>query len=173
MTARALAIALAAALLLAGLQTLRLSREQAAHAETRREHAEQMAELERKAREETEAAREEERRRTAEVQKAADEAHRDLDRARADAAAAADAGQRLRAQLAAITSSCRRPASGPAAPGSSPPADAAVDLLAIVQQRLDEAADGIARHADEARAAGRACERAYDSLTPKPAALGQ
>jgi hypothetical protein len=35
-----------------------------------------------------------------------------------------------------------------------------------VQRRLDEAADRIARHADEARAAGLACERAYGALTP-------
>ena len=161
---RALAVALAAALWIAGLQTYRLAREQAAHADTRAQHAEHIADMERVAREAVEAARAEEQRRTAEVQKAADEAHKSLARARADAVAATDAGQRLRERIAAITASCGRAASDPATAGSSSPASATADLLADVQRRLDEATDGIARFADQAHAAGAACQRSYDSL---------
>lgn len=110
------------------------------------------------------AARAEEARRTAAVQKEADHARQDLTRAQADAAAAADAGQRLRAALAAARRSCPAAAGSPAAVGS-PPADPAEGVLADVQRRLDEAADGIAAHADAARIAGQACQRAYNALT--------
>lgn len=84
---------------------------------------------------------------------------------RAAAAAAADAGQRLRNQLAATRARCGAP--HPPAVSSSAPAPAAEDLHAYVQRRLDEAADGIARYAGEAAAAGRACERSYDALTAR------
>jgi hypothetical protein len=162
---RTAAVALALALAAAGLQTYRMAREQARHADTRARHAEQVADLERASREAALAARTEERRRTAEVQKAADEAHQALERARADAAAATDAGQRLRDRLASLTATCGR-ASGDAGPAvSGPSAVATAHLLADVQRRLDEAADGIARHADAARAAGLACQRSYDALT--------
>ena len=153
------------ALLAVGLQTYRLASEQAAHADTRAQHAEHIADLERDAREAVLAARTEERRRTEEVQKAADEAHQALERARADAAAAADAGQRLRDRIAAITATCGRATSDPGPASGSAPAVATADLLARVQQRLDESADAIAAHADAARAAGLACERSYDALT--------
>ena len=156
---------LVGALLAVGLQTYRLASEQAAHADTRAQHAEHMANLERDAREAVLAARTEERLRTAEVQKAADEAHQALARARADAAAAADAGQRLRDRIAAITATCGRATSDPGPASGSAPAVAAADLLADVQRRLGEAAQGIAAYADAARAAGLACERSYDALT--------
>ena len=165
MITRLLAAALVAAMLLTGVQTYRLAREQAAHADTRAQHAEHIADLERDAREAVLAARNEERRRTAEVQKSADEAHESLARARADAVAATDAGQRLRDRVAAITATCGRAASDTGLAGSSAPAVATADLLADVQRRLDEAADGIARFADQARAAGIACERSYKALT--------
>ena len=162
---RTAAVAIALALAAAGLQTYRLAREQARHADTRARHAEQVADLERASREAALAARTEERRRTAEVQKAADEAHDALARARADAAAANDAGQRLRDRVAALTATCGR-ASGDTSPAASgPSAVATADLLADVQRRLDAAADGIAAHADAARAAGLACQRSYDALT--------
>jgi hypothetical protein len=162
---RTAAVALALALAAAGLQTYRLAREQARHADTRARHAEQVADLERASREAALAARTEERRRTAEVQKAADEAHDALARARADAAAATDAGQRLRDRVAALAATCDRTAGDAGSAGSGPAAVATADLLAIVQRRLDAAADGIAAHADAARAAGLACQRSYDALT--------
>ena len=164
---------LVAALLALGVQTLRLSDEIAAHADTRAQHAEHVADLERAAREAAEAARTEERRRTAEVQKVADEAHANLARARADADAAADAGRRLRDRIAALTSTCRAANSyTPTATGGAA-AVATADLLADVQRRLGEASDRIAEYADAARTAGQACERVYDAVgsPPDPAPL--
>lgn len=79
-------------------------------------------------------------------------------------AAAADAGQRLRARLAAAqTASC---AGDPAAAQSGPAAGATADLSADVHRRLDEAADGIARFAEQAAIAGETCQRAYGALRP-------
>ncbi|SNS52910.1 Protein of unknown function [Sphingomonas laterariae] len=93
------------------------------------------------------------------------EAHaQEMDGARRDAAGAVAAGDRLRAQIGGIIAACRT-ASNPAPAGGGAAAGSALDLLPELQRRLDEAADAIARHADAARAAGRACERSYDALT--------
>ena len=152
------------------VQTLRLGAEQKAHADTRAGHAEQLRMLANAGRNAEAAARAEEQRRSAELQKVANEATHALDRARADAAAAAAAGQRLRDRLATVASACRAGPGDPVPAAPGPAASSPADLLAYVQRRLDEAADGIARHADAAGAAGRACERAYDSLTRRSTA---
>ena len=156
---------LVAALLAVGLQTYRLASEQAAHADTRAQHAGHIADLERDAREAVLAARTEERRRTEEVQKAADEAHQALERARADAAAAADAGQRLRDRIAAITATCGRAVSDPGSASGSAPAVATADLLADVFSEMERAGRAMAEEADRRGIAGAACERSYDALT--------
>lgn len=166
---RALPWLLLAALALAGLQTYRLAVEQGAHARTQRDHAQQLGALERTAGEAVTAARAEEGLRFTALWEILNETQADRDRARADAAGAADAGVSLRRRIAALTAGCGAAGSDSAPAGSSPPADATADLLADVQRRLDEAADGIARHADEAHIAGRACERAYDALKPPDA----
>jgi len=74
-------------------------------------------------------------------------------------------GQQLRARLAAVQAErCR---ADPQAAGASAPAAGRGDpgdLPAVVQRRLDEAADGIARHADTARIRGLSCEGSYDAL---------
>ena len=108
--------------------------------------------------------RKEEGRRVAALQGVIDESKKDLEGARAAAVAAFDAGQRLRDQLAAL----RRSRSGPnpAVAIGGTPADAAEGVLAIVQRRLDESADRVAEFATQSYIAGRACERAYQSLTP-------
>lgn len=93
-----------------------------------------------------------------------DAKNKEIEQAHADADAARNAGDRLRVEISRHRAACR--SGNPALAGSSAAAGTTGDLLAYVQLRLDEAADGIARHADEARAAGRACERAYDALTP-------
>lgn len=165
MMTRALAAALAAALLLAGVQTYRLANERTAHAETRAAHALQMNIMFEAARLADEQARAEEQRRTAEVQKAADEAYQAMERARADAAAAADAGSRLRQHIATLTATCRRTASNTATASAGAPTDTTADLLARVQQRLDDAAEQLARFADDTHTAGRACQQSYDALT--------
>lgn len=164
MLARALPWLLVAALALAGLQTYRLAVEQGAHARTQRDHAQQLGAIERAAGEAITAHRAEEARRFSALWEILNETQADRDRARADAAGAADAGVSLRRRIAALTAGCRATASNSAPAGSSPPADSTADLLADLQRRLDEAADGIARHADDAHIAGRACERAYNAL---------
>ena len=166
---RALPWLLLAALALAGLQTYRLAVEQGAHARTQRDHAQQLGALERTAGEAVTAARAEEGLRFTALWEILNETQADRDRARADAAGAADAGVSLRRRIAALTAGCRAAASDSAPASSSPPADTTADLLADVQRRLDAAQDGIARHADEAHIAGRACERAYDALKPPDA----
>lgn len=163
---RILTAGLLAAAAVAGVQSWRLASEQAAHSDTRARHANQIAELADAARQAESAARTEEQRRTAEVQKAADDARQAMERARADAVAAADAGDRLRKRIATLTAaSCAGP-SGAAIASGGAPADATARMLADVQRRLDEAANRIARFADSAHAAGRACESGYNALTP-------
>lgn len=108
--------------------------------------------------------RKEEGRRIAALQGVIDESKKDLEGARAAAAAASDAGQRLRDQLAALRR--RGLGTNSASAGSGKAADATGDLLTQLQRRLDAAADGTSRFADESHIAGRACERAYQSLTP-------
>jgi hypothetical protein len=150
---RFLAAALIAVITLAGIQSLRLSAEREGHANTKRAHAEAVAKA-------IAEAREEERRRTVKVQEAADAALAALARAHRDRTAAVSAARRLQQHADSLAAACRAPA---AASGEASPAPG--DLLADMLRRIDDAAGAIAAHADEARIAGAACERAYDSLT--------
>ena len=112
------------------------------------------------------AQREEEARREDEIKKVVTDARLQTHRAQRDAAGARAAGDSLRDELArARARSCVSGQDSATAP-RGPPADATERMLADVQRRFDEATDGIAEHADRAIAAGRACERAYDALTP-------
>lgn len=90
------------------------------------------------------------------------DAHTKTQAAEAAAATARAAGQRLRGQLAALAAASCSPAGAAAAAGTGPTAEAARDLLADVQRRLDQAQDDIAGFADAASAAGATCERLYD-----------
>lgn len=99
-------------------------------------------------------------RRLAAQQEIAHAADLAVSRARADADAAAGAAGRLRRRIAAIQADAR--ASDPAAAGAGP-ADRLGDALAACADRYR----GVAAAADHAITAGRACERAYDSLTPE------
>ena len=102
-------------------------------------------------------------RRFAAMQEITDEAIAEKDKARADADAAAAAGARLRAKIRDLTLSIAR--HDPASAGNGAATGTAADLLDGLFGRLEEAENGIARYADEASAAGRACERSYDALT--------
>ena len=84
------------------------------------------------------------------------------------AGAAADAaGNRLRQQVARLVADAKaRPVAcvtGAGTPAAAGPA--AIDLLAELHSRTDEAAGQLAAVADEARIRGLACERAYDAVT--------
>lgn len=159
-----LALALVAALVALGVQSLRLSTERESHAQTRRAHAEQLAALAETARQAEAREREREQRWAQEREEIIHDANQREARARADLAGAADAGRRLREQIASLTARCRAASADPAPAGAGPAADATERVLADVQRRLDEAQDRVAGFADQAHGAGRACERAYDSL---------
>lgn len=87
--------------------------------------------------------------------------------ARADAAVAAGAADKLRRYTATLAARCDRPAVDTSAGGGSAPAASTGDLLADMQRRLDEAAGGIGKYADDTSIAGDTCERQYDSLETK------
>lgn len=79
-------------------------------------------------------------------------------------AASADAGRRLREELAA--QQARFCTGDPAVAGSREAAAAAADLHADVSRRLEEATDGVAEFAERAAIAGEACFGAYGALKP-------
>ncbi|WP_261526444.1 DUF2514 domain-containing protein [Burkholderia multivorans] len=110
---------------------------------------------------ELKAERDEYQRRTAAQQENANHAAKERDLARADAAAAASAADGLRKQVATLIERARHPA---ATTGSAAAGDA-LDLLADVLGRADEAAGELAKIADERGIAGKQCEADYDSLT--------
>lgn len=91
----------------------------------------------------------------------AENASKQRDQARAAADAADAAAVRQRKQLAELIALAR----DPAAPAGSATAGGALDLLADLFGRTDEAAGEFARIADERGIAGRQCESDYDALT--------
>ncbi|SFB61668.1 DUF2514 family protein [Delftia tsuruhatensis] len=84
-------------------------------------------------------------------------------RAAADADAARAAAGRLRGDLADYITAHRAAANARASAGQCAPDTGALDLLAELQRRADERAGALARIADNARARGGACERAFDA----------
>lgn len=156
--------AIAWAFAIAGCLTAvgQLKTERTAHANTRAEQAAQIARMEADARQAEARHRRVEGELTARILEDNYEAQTRLDKAVDDLAAASAAGQLLRKQLAALTAASCAPAAATAAAGDGPAAQAARDLLANVQRRLDEATEGIAGFADAASTAGAVCERAYD-----------
>lgn len=110
------------------------------------------------------AALDEGNRRTAAVQKEVEDARKKSDALEGAVAGAAAAGRGLRDELAAARA--RACIADTTTSGGSQAAEAAERMLADVQRRLDEAQERVARHADQARIAGLACEGSYRALTP-------
>ncbi len=109
-------------------------------------------------------AREKEQRRQAEIDKVTQDAEKQIARAESDAAAASAAADSLHEQarrLAARASQCAGN-SAPAQPGQAVTQPGVV--LADVLGRADKRAGELAAAYDRSRAAGLACERAYDAL---------
>lgn len=109
--------------------------------------------------------RDEEQRRQADIEKVRDYAREQIERAQADAAAAADAADGLRKQARRLAARASQAGSHSAAAGGSKTAPGAAVVLADVLARADQRAGELASAYDRARAAGNACERAYDALT--------
>lgn len=104
-------------------------------------------------------ARAEEQRRTQAQAEIAQDATQALDQARADARAAGDVSERLRARIAELL------AQRPAPAGGGAPAHTADAMLAELFRRADARAGSLAADLDASRLAGLACERSYDALT--------
>lgn len=103
-------------------------------------------------------------RRTAAVQTEVENARKKVTDLEGAVASAADAGQRLRDELArARRLAC---ATDPATASGSSAAEAAERVLADVQRRLDEAQERVAQYADRTRIASETCASSYRALTP-------
>lgn len=112
------------------------------------------------------AARAEEQRRQSTIDQVRKDAEQQIARAETDAAAAADAAVGLREQarrLAARAGQCA--GNSGATPGGAAEAEPGL-VLADLLGRVEAEGRRMAETADRARAAGIACERAYDSLVP-------
>lgn len=165
-----LGVALAAALAWGGVQTVRLSNEREAHADTRAAYSEAGRVAAAARAKESETNRTEEARREAAKQKEITHAQEQRRAAVAAAARADRAADGLRDQLATFVSAARAraatPDPGPA--GGSPPAGSDLDLLAELYRRADARSGELAKALDVSRAAGLTCERLYEALTAAP-----
>lgn len=106
---------------------------------------------------------EETKRRIDAQQEVVNHARQETIQARSDAVLATDAATRLRNHIRTLR--CSPTSDHPPATSGSQTTSTAADLLDNVQRRSDDAADAIARYADESRIAGQACVRAYESLS--------
>lgn len=86
-----------------------------------------------------------------------------LEAAASDAGRARAAAAGLQRDIADYITAHRRAAQSRAAAGQCAPSGAAIDMLADLQRRADARAGELAAIADDARARGAACERAYDA----------
>lgn len=109
-------------------------------------------------------AREEEQRRQAEIDKVRQDAEQQIARAESDAAAAASAADSLHEQARRMAARASQCTSNPGAAITGQAAGQAGLVLADVLRRSDERSGQLAAAYDRARAAGLACERAYDAL---------
>jgi hypothetical protein len=114
----------------------------------------------------TEAARIEEQRRNVAHQGAINAAETRTRAARLGAAAARDAGERLREYAASLAVGCSAPASDPPATGASAPATNPGLVLAGLFDSARSEAIRIAALATERGIAGETCVAAYGGLTP-------
>jgi len=107
---------------------------------------------------------EEQRRQTA-INQVANDARQQQVAAVADAAVADAAGERVREQAGKLAAGSNCTASDSLAAQRSASATRAAMVLSDLFQRADKRAGELARAYDAARGAGRACERAFKSLS--------
>ncbi|XEI31175.1 DUF2514 domain-containing protein [Aeromonas veronii] len=109
-------------------------------------------------------AREEEQRRQASIDKVRDDAEKQIARAESDALAARDAADGVLEQAKRLAARAGKCPSNPSATQSGTTATEPGVVLADVLGRADARAGELAAAYDRSRAAGLACERAYDAL---------
>lgn len=109
-------------------------------------------------------AREEEQRRQASIDKVRDDAEKQIARAESDALDARDAADGVLEQAKRLAARAGKCPSNPSATQSGAPAAEPGVVLADVLGRADARAGELAAAYDRSRAAGLACERAYDAL---------
>ncbi|MDA8455252.1 DUF2514 domain-containing protein [Acidovorax sp. GBBC 3334] len=153
-------------------QTVRLASAKNAHAQTVAAFNAATAKEERQAREQSEKFRDLEGKHRDETDQIRADAQTALAAATADAGRARAAGQRLRGDLAAYIEQHRSAAIARAAAGECTPDTSATTVLADLFRRADDRAGELAAIADEARARGNACQRAYDSARTMSQAAG-
>lgn len=142
------------ALLIAGVQTLRLSSARAELADQRRVAAEAVSVLSADYLD----LQQENRHAMAQAET---RAHDQLAAARTAAARAHAAGERVQHELSAYLASWRSAAAACAAAGDCAPDERPAELLADLQRRADARAGELAALADDSRTRGLACERHY------------
>lgn len=111
-------------------------------------------------------ARAEETRRADRLQEALNVAHTERQAVEASARRAVAADVSLRGELARLAARARAAAQDPAAADEREAAVAAVPVLTELLGRCNERRTELAQYADDARVAGKLCERAYDALRP-------
>lgn len=157
------AIAVVALLALAGLQQVRLANERSAHAQTRVQYAQQVADAQEATRIASEKNRsiEQELRDVQEIAVQQTQALLEV----VERARAADrvASQRLRDAAQDLAAVARSRCAAATTPGYSTPGDDPIGVLADVLGRADQRAGELAAVADESRIRGLTCERAYDT----------
>ena len=163
-TTHILTAAMVAALALAGWQTLRLADARADAAQARQALADYRADVAQASAAAASAALAETARRQAQLTEITDHADTQIAAARADAVRARAAADRLRIAARAAAGACDAGAADPASPDAGTPATGPGLVLSDVLSRADDTAGELASALDAARAAGLACERAYDSL---------
>lgn len=109
--------------------------------------------------------RDEEQRRQFEIERVRNDARKQIQQAAADAAAATAAADGLRQQAQRLAARASEGCGNPGLTIRSKAAATAGVVLANVLARADEAAGELAAAYDRARAAGAACERAYDAVS--------
>ncbi|MDN8617017.1 DUF2514 family protein [Variovorax ginsengisoli] len=163
-----LAIAFAAVVAFAGVQTLRVAGGKADLSELRSEFADYRAAAAETARLAARAERAEEQRYQDNTRKVVDDARTETVAARAAAGRADIAAERLSGQLAAFRAAADRARADPAAAGrgQGEPAGDPIGVLAGLLERADARAGKVERYADALRIAGATCERYADGLQP-------
>lgn len=161
------ALLVALAVLLAGFgwwaRGIVAQRDEAAHAT---QHAQAMRALADAATAASERARQAEQAAAGRIQEVATHAHAQQEAARRDAATADRTAEQLRRHVARLAAQCAGSAApvDPAASAPGSPATGPGLVLADMLFRLEGRGRELAAYADQARAAGIACQRSYDAL---------